>query len=78
MQRLEVFNEVTTVILVDLVTIFSAANVNKLDWEGDIAFLSLLFGNLAVHIFFLIKSSVLGMKQKCRKCKEGKRCCCLK
>ena len=65
----------TTVILVDLLTIFSMGNLSNLDLEGDLAFLALLAGNLCVHLFFLVKSTVIGAKEKCRrsKCRCGRR-----
>lgn len=43
---------------------------------ADIIFLTCLFGNLCVHLFFLIKSSVAGVKESCRKRKrQGKGVC---
>ena len=56
--KLDIFNEVTTVLLVDLLTVFSAGNLSKLDLEADLLFLVCLFGNIAVHLFFLIKTSI--------------------
>ena len=61
-QKLDIFNEITTVILVDLLTIFSHGNILKFDLEGDIAFLALLLGNLSVHLYFLFKSTFIGVK----------------
>ena len=62
MHKLDIFNEATTVVLVDLLTIFSHGNISKFDLEGDIAFLTLLLGNLCVHLFFLFRSTYLGVK----------------
>mmetsp|Transcript_15832 Transcript_15832/g.21425 ORF Transcript_15832/g.21425 Transcript_15832/m.21425 type:complete len:98 (-) Transcript_15832:493-786(-) len=71
------FNEITTVVLVDTITVFSAANLSRFDLPADIAFLVCLFGNLSVHLFFLIKSSILGAKLKIRKRRQqGKSVCC--
>ena len=74
--KLDIFNEWTTVILVDSLLIFSAGNLTKFDLEADCFFLACLFGNLCVHLFFLIKSSVVGAKEGCKKRKKkGKSCC---
>ena len=67
MHKLEVFNEFTTVILVDLLTVFSAGALQKLDFEGDIGFISILIWLLFVHVFFLVKSSVVAAKRLCKK-----------
>ena len=69
--KLEIFNEVTTVVLIDLLTCFTRANTMPLDLEMDINFLVGLFGNIAVHLYFLIKNSVKNIRLYCRK----KRCC---
>lgn len=61
-QRLDVYNEVTTVILVDMLTIFSIGNITRFDLESDIVFLAVMIANLVVHMFFLVKSSVVGIK----------------
>lgn len=71
--KLDVVNEITTVILVDSLTIFSPANPIFFDLEGDILFLALLFGNLSIHLFFLLKSAYKGAKKSCKRCR--KRCC---
>ena len=65
--KLDIFNEITTVALVDLLTVFSAANLTKFDSEADIIFLACLFGNLIVHIFFLVKTTVVSTKDSCRR-----------
>lgn len=71
--KLDIFNEFTTIILVDLLTCFSGANTKPLDFEMDIFFLVGLFGNIAVHLYFLVKNSVVGLKQSCkRKCCQKK------
>ena len=75
-QKLDCFNEFTTVMLVDFIVVFSEANLYDFDVPADIIFLSVLFGNLCVHLFFLIKSSVEGVKETCRKRKrQGKPVC---
>ena len=77
LMKLDVFNEYTTVFLADILLIFSPGNVFKIDLEGDCIFLGLLFGNLVVHLFFLIKSTVVDVKESCKKRRrEGKGCCC--
>ena len=68
--KLDIFNEITTVALVDFLTVFSAANLTKFDSEADIVFLVCLFVNLAVHLFFLIKTTVVKTKESCKKCKN--------
>ena len=65
--KLDIFNEITTVCLVDLLTVFSTANLSKFDLEADILFLVFLFINLAVHLFFLIKTTVISTKENCKK-----------
>ena len=65
--RLDVFNEFTTVILVDLLLVFSEANQEKFDLEADVFFLACLFGNLCVHIFFLMVNTVHGIKLSCKR-----------
>ena len=70
MHKLEIFNEATTIVLVDLITIFSLGNNNFFDLEGDIAFLTIIFGNLCVHLVFLIKGSVQYFKLLCKRCKN--------
>lgn len=69
-QKLDIFNEVTTVVLVDFIIVFSEANLQRFDLPADFIFLTCLFGNLCVHLFFLIKSSVTGVKESCRKRKR--------
>ena len=60
--KLDIFNEITTVTLVDLLTVFSAANLTKFDSEADFLFLVCLFGNLVVHLFFLFKTTAVSAK----------------
>lgn len=60
----------TTIILVDILTCFSKANTQPLDFEMDIFFLVGLFGNISVHLFFLVKNSVRSLKLAIKK-----RCC---
>ena len=66
-RKLDLFNEVTTVFLVDTLTVFSEANLVKFDNEGDLIFLICLFSNLVVHLFFLISSTVSRIKYECKK-----------
>lgn len=69
--KLDIFNEFTTVILVDLLVILTDANPSKIDLQVDIFFLTCLFGNLAVHLFFLMKNSFLTVKTTCKKRKKS-------
>ena len=74
MLKMEILNEVTTVILVDLLLCFSEGNANPDEFELDIAFLACLFANLSVHLFFLIKDSIVSIKESCkRKCCNKRR-----
>lgn len=54
MQKLELFNEFTGIMLVNLLPIFSAYNPNASSVEADFLFLSLLILNVFVHLTFLI------------------------
>ena len=73
--RLDIFNEITTVILVDVLTIFTDGNPHKPSELMDIIFLVVLFGNIAVHLFFLVKDTVHQTKLKCKR-RGGCFCCC--
>ena len=75
--KLEIFNEVVTIILLDLLTLASAGNNSPIDLETDIMFLLCLIGNVAVHIYFLVKDSVKVTRVKCRIAMR-KGCCCRK
>ena len=74
LQNLELFNEVVTIILIDSLTAVSKGNEKNFDEEMDAFFLFIFFGNISVHLFFLIKSIVYSVKLKCLK----KRICCYK
>ena len=78
--RLDIFNEVTTVALVDILCSFTPANTSPMDVEMDLLFLVCLIGNISVHLYFLVKSSVVSAKESCyRKKMRGQRyCCCLR
>jgi len=71
--KLDIFNEVTTVFLVDILTFFSNGNNFPIGVVVDIAFLVCLFSNLVVHLFFLVKDTVVSSKRKCKRSK-----CCKK
>ena len=58
LMKLDVFNEFTTVVLVDLLVVLSDANQSKFDFEADIFFLACLFGNLSVHLILLVRNTV--------------------
>ena len=60
--NLEIFNEVTTIMLVDILSVFSEANSQPIDLEMDMLFLVSLVSNLSVHLYFLIRSSVSSTK----------------
>ena len=74
--KLEIFNEVTTVLLVDLLTIFSEGNPFKPASMMDMFFLVCLGSNICVHLYFLIKTSVVSIQVSCRRRKRECRPCC--
>mmetsp|Transcript_6845 Transcript_6845/g.9410 ORF Transcript_6845/g.9410 Transcript_6845/m.9410 type:complete len:92 (-) Transcript_6845:854-1129(-) len=67
LMKLDLFNEYTTVFLVDMLLTFSSGNVFKMDLEGDCIFLGLLFGNVCVHLYFLLKSTFVDVKESIKK-----------
>ena len=70
LEKLDIFNEATTVILVDALVIFSTANVTaSMNFEGDVFLIFCLIGNISVHLFFLIKELVVSAKRTIYKCK---------
>ena len=64
MQNLEVFNNITEIILLYSVLSITNANLFALHPFYDALFLTPLVGNICVHFFFLMKSSYLDIKQK--------------
>ena len=68
--RLEIFNEITTVLLLYSVTCFTefVPDVHTQVLVGYV-FLCLMIGNMLVHLFFLLRSSV---RDCMRKYKERK------
>ena len=68
MQKLEIFNEVTTIFLVFVLMCFSAANTNSVatEFPVDIVFLTFLIGNLCVHLFFLLWDICTNARRKCK------------
>ena len=49
-----------------------------MDLETDIAFLVCLAGNISVHLYFLVKDTVVSTKAKCQRSKKKGCCCCKK
>jgi uncharacterized membrane protein len=80
MQKLELLNEVTSILLMYTISCFSSANVagvaNML--PIDITFLTLLGGNICVHLYFLLKDTYISVKEKCIKAKAKGFFCCKK
>ena len=74
--KLDIFNEVTTVILVDVLTVFTDGNPHEPSVVMDIIFLVVLFGNISVHLYFLVKDTCYQTKLKCKR--KGGCCCCCK
>ena len=58
MQKLEVFNNITEIIVLYSVLSITNANPNASHPLYDALFISPLIGNISVHLFFLIKSSI--------------------
>ena len=77
MQKLDIFNEFTTLALMYTVLCFSRANilVGEYEMPYDIAFMCFLCGNMATHLFFLIRDTCIESREKCKK---GKCCKCCK
>jgi len=72
--KLDVLNEVTTIVLVDMLVLMTEANQSPFDFETDVAFLLILFGNISVHLFFLMKNTVQSTVITCKK----KKLCCFR
>ena len=72
MQRLEMFNELTTLALLYNLMCFSAANNGSVDSEStfDLSFLCFFCGNLCVHLYFLLRNTYMATKLKCKKAKR--------
>ena len=65
---LEIFNEVTTIMLLYHVTCFTEFIPSALTHALiGYSFLALMLGNMAVHLFFLSRSSIKGCMYKYRK-----------
>lgn len=61
MQKLEVYNELTMIFLIYCIISFSPMNLMLAESEFSLAviFLCFLLGNIGVHLYFLVKDSVL-------------------
>lgn len=68
----------TTVFLVDTLVLFSDGRYSDIDLEADIGFLTILFGNICVHIYFMAKNTAIDVKLNCKKRKAQGKCCCFK
>ena len=66
--RLEIFNEITTVLLLYTVTCFTnfVPDVHTQVFIGYF-FICLMIANMAAHLFFLLRSSFLDCKHKYKK-----------
>ena len=74
LQKLEIYNELTMIILVYCVMTFSPLNsdIESNELSLVIVFLGCLCGNILVHLYFLCKDSLLSGSKKCKKA------CCMK
>ena len=72
MKNLDLFNELTSIALVDMIIVFSQYNYKMEYLEGDIIFIGILCGNLFVHLFFLVWSTVSDQRKAWRKRKYKK------
>ena len=70
--KLELFNEVCTLIIIYTMMCFSEANIYREDKRiyVDIVFLASMGLNILVHLYFLMKGSVTNIKNKIKK-----KCC---
>ena len=73
MQNLEVFNNITEMILLYSVLSITNANPFALHPFYDALFLTPLVGNICVHFYFLLKSSFIDVKQRISKHKFFKK-----
>lgn len=80
MQKLELLNEITNILLMYTISCFSPANVAGVAniLPIDITFLTLLGGNICVHLYFLLKDTYISVKEKCIKAKAKGFFCCKK
>ena len=69
LQKLEIFNEATMIVLVYVLMCFSESNLKYLDTElpFDITFAFFLFGNICGHLFFLLRRNYGDAAQKYKK-----------
>ena len=63
-----------TIVLVDALTMISKGNHRQFKDEADFFFMFILFSNLVVHIFFLVKNTTRNIKLRLMR----KRWCCYK
>ena len=72
MNRIEIFNEVTTIVLSYILFLFTEFNFDyeKNNFEYDMMFLSVLSSNVLVHLIILMADSIRNIIGKLRK-----RCC---
>ena len=63
-QKLELLNEATNILLMYTISCFSPANVAGVDnmLPIDISFLTLLGGNISVHLYVLLKDTYISAK----------------
>jgi len=63
-QKIELYDEYTTVVLTYLLMTFSIANPQDPNDFYDFAFLTVSGGNLIIHLYILTRGSYRGIKQK--------------
>lgn len=71
--KLEIWNEICTIVLVDVLVFFSYANNSEIDTTCDIGFIVCLFSNVAAHLYFLVKDTFLSIKEKIKNCCKKKK-----
>lgn len=77
LQRIEVFNEATQILLAYALMCFCDANLylDEDEFAFDIGFFSIASGNLLVHLTLLMVSSIRNLiariKAKCKSCKKA-------
>ena len=62
MQKLEIFNTCTELLMMYTIMCFTDANQYSMLLVFDVSFIVMLIGNICVHLFFLLKSTFIDLK----------------
>ena len=74
MLKLEIFNEITTITLVDMLSSFSDANTHEAHTSMDALLMLTVVSNLMVHIYFLVAAQCESCKKKRKQGKKSAGC----